>query len=227
MDVSTPEWSSTNNNNVTKATKAADEVTFTPSMSAAAGMEISDATSSQSSPSSQRTLIYRAYRFFKFITIAWSLLLFIAQVVSVIYLPFDGVELVLKIFLSSFSALVILNELEWWGALRNSPLFWNFIPRGYFYAFIGLVSTEENNLKPKPSSPLTDMPVDYTAALFIETSSWAMVAVGILYLLFGLCCGQHYLGRVKDDHSNRVAERERTFEEGVQSDTALSRQMIT
>lgn len=81
-----------------------------------------------------RTSTHRMYRCFKFVTIAWSLLLFIAQVVSVVYLPFDGVELVLKIFLSSFSVLVILNELEWWKALQSSPLFSNFVPRGVSFA---------------------------------------------------------------------------------------------
>ena len=83
-----------------------------------------------SSPTASRTFTHRAYRFFKFVTISVSLLLSIAQIVSVVYLPFDAVEFVLKIFLVSFCLLTILNELECWGALRDSPLLWNFISRG-------------------------------------------------------------------------------------------------
>ena len=77
-----------------------------------------------------RTLLHRIYRLFKFITISISIGLLAAQVLSVIFLPFDEVELVLKIFLSSFSVLIILNEAEWWGMLRGSPLFSHWIPRG-------------------------------------------------------------------------------------------------
>lgn len=83
-----------------------------------------------------RTSTHRLYRCFKFVTVAWALLLLIAQIVSVVFLPFDGVELALKFFVSSFSVLVVLNELECWKALRGSPLFWNFVPRGVsFFLF--------------------------------------------------------------------------------------------
>lgn len=81
-------------------------------------------------PSSNRTKAHRLYRCFKFITSMTALLLLIAQIVSVVYLPFDFVELVLKIFLSGFSVLIILNELEWWSMLQNSPLLTNWITRG-------------------------------------------------------------------------------------------------
>lgn len=84
---------------------------------------------------------------------------------------------------------------------------------------------EENNIK--PSQSIHTLPVDYTAALFIETASWMMVAVGCCYVGFGLICGQRYLNKVRGDYYHRVAERKRIFEEGLQSDSALSRQMIT
>lgn len=77
----------------------------------------------------------------------------------------------------------------------------------YLCQFIGLVSTEENNLKPKSS--LSALPIDYTAALFIETASWAMVCVGTIYFLSGLLCGQRYINRVRDDHTQRLAERKK------------------
>jgi len=97
----------------------------------------------------------------------------------------------------------------------------------YFYVFLGLVSTEENNIKPSKVSVVGNLPVDYTAALFIETASWAMVAVGIIYFLSGLCCAQYYINKVREDHSNRLAERKRIFELGMKSEAALSNQMVT
>lgn len=62
------------------------------------------------------------------------LLLGAAQVVGLVYLPWNiMVELVLKVFISSFAVLVMLNELEWWGMLRDSQLLWNWLSRRYFY----------------------------------------------------------------------------------------------
>jgi len=88
-----------------------------------------------------------------------------------------------------------------------------------------MVSVEENNLK--PSQSLANIPVDYTAALFIETASWMMFVIGCLYVGFGLCCGQRFMNKVREDYSNRLSERKRIFEEGLRSDAALSRQMIS
>ena len=184
-------------------------VSFAP----AAGEEDDNA---QTSSLSQRTFSHKLFRLLKFITALLAVLLLIAQVISLVYLPFDGVELILKIFLSSFCVMIILNELEWWGLLRSSPLLWNWIPRGYLYAFIGVVSVEENNLKPS-SGALNTLPFDYTAALFIETTSWMMFVIGILYIALGLCCCQVYESKVRDNYKNRVAQRKKIFEDGLTS----------
>ena len=84
----------------------------------------------QTSSLSQRTFSHKLFRLLKFVTVLLAVLLLIAQVISLVYLPFDGVELILKVFLSSFCVMIMLNELEWWGLLRASPLLWNWIPRG-------------------------------------------------------------------------------------------------
>ena len=164
-----------------------------------------------------RTLPHRAYRFFKFIIITLSLLLLIAQVVSVVYLPFTGIELLLKIFISSFCILIMLNELHIGKMVTRSPILKNWITRGYLYAFIGLVSLEENNLQPTSAS-LTTLPFDYSAALFIETASTMMLVVGCCYTALGVCCGQRYYNKMISDYTKRLSDRKKMFEEG-QSDT--------
>ena len=189
-------------------------VSFAPTMTATNTMEAE--TNNNSQPSYQRTFSHKLFRLLKFITTIVAVLLLIAQIISLVYLPFDGVELLLKIFLSSFCAMIILNEVEWWGILRASPLLWNWIPRGYLYAFIGLVSVEENNLKPS-SGDLNTLPIDYTAALFIETASWMMFVIGILYISLGLCCCQVYQTKVRENYKERVAERKKIFEDGLTS----------
>ena len=94
----------------------------------------------------------------------------------------------------------------------------------FLFQFIGLVSVEENNVKPNQS--LSNLTIDYSAALFIEVASWSWVAVGCCYVAFGICCGQRYLHNVNEDYSNRLKERKRIFEVGLESDAALSRQMV-
>lgn len=238
---STPEWASGATSIPTKSAQDEESapafqnrntvltsVSFAPSMSANNGMDNMEMTSlnePQLSPSTRRTFAHRAYRFFKFIAIALAFLLLLAQVLSLVFLPFDAHELVLKVFLGSFSILIMLNELEWWGLLKNSPILWNWIPRGYFYAFIGLVSVEENEVK--SDMPLNSIVGSYSAAMFIETVSWMIFAVGVLYSVFGLCCGQLYVNKVRDNYSERLAERKRIFEEGLNSDTAaVSKQLM-
>ena len=79
--------------------------------------------------------------------------------------------------------------------------------------FVGIVSLDENNVR--PNQTLGTLPVDYGAALFIETASLMMVTIGGCYTAFGLCCGQRYLTKVREDYGERLAERKRIFEEGL------------
>ena len=122
MDVSpTPGWASGTD---IATTKTQDYTTGRESYDEESNPVLSDTSAADFSntdsvPSSQRSRGHRMYRFFKCITSLTALLLFIAQIVSVVYLPFDFVELVLKVFLSGFSVFIILNELEWWSMLQN------------------------------------------------------------------------------------------------------------
>jgi len=220
-----PGWANTNDgateeegqplSNTSKSQSVFSRVSFAPPLATANNI-IEAETDNNTQPSYQRTCSHKLFRLFKLITILIAALLLIAQVISLVYLPFDGVELQLKIFLSSYCVVIIMNELEWWDALRSSPLLWNWVPRGYFYAFIGVVSVEENNLKPS-SGALNTLPIDYTAALFIETASWMMFVIGILYILFGLCCCQVYQTKVRENYKERLAERKKIFEDGLNS----------
>jgi len=187
-----------------------------PTMTATNNNVMEAETDNNTQPSFQRTFSHKIFRLLKIITTLVAILLLIAQVISLVYLPFDGVELLLKIFLSSFCVMIILNELEWSGILRSSPLLWNWLPRGYIYAFIGLVSVEENNLKPS-SGALNTLPIDYTAAVFIETASWMMFVMGILYISLSLCCCQLIQTKVRENYKERVAERKKIFEDGLTS----------
>ncbi len=207
------------------------------------------------------------------LNIVFAFFLLIAQVVSVVYLPFDSVEMMLKLFVASFCVMFIMNELETSKILRDSPLLWNWVPRGvsikisnmkvvlrllfqfflcfihvfsgrkkvnpylifrhfshvfdflnlqYFYAFVGVVSVEENNLKPKNASEFSfaTLTSSYSSAMFIEVTSWMMFVLGVMYISFGLLFGQRYHNKLREDYNNRITERRRMLgESGLRSNS--------
>eukprot|EP00970_Alexandrium_tamarense_P012915 scaffold3159_cov191-Alexandrium_tamarense.AAC.3 len=144
-------------------------------------------------PSYKRTCPHRLFRCYKFITMMTAFLVMVAQALSVVCVPFDGIGLVIKVFLTSFCVLIILNELEWWKMLRDSPLFSNWIARG------------ENNLKEFEI-------FGSLSYLFIETASWLMFTFGVLYVLMGLFCCQLYQNKLREDYSKRMAERKKIYD---------------
>mmetsp|Transcript_1756 Transcript_1756/g.3850 ORF Transcript_1756/g.3850 Transcript_1756/m.3850 type:complete len:243 (+) Transcript_1756:152-880(+) len=173
-------------------------------------------------PSNARTWPHKFFRLFKLLNIAFAFFLLVAQAVSVVYLPFDFVELLLKLFVASFCVMFIMNELETSKILRDSPLLWNWVPRGYFYAFVGVVSVEENNLKPRNASEYSfaALTSSYSSAMFIEVASWMMFVLGVLYIIFGLLFGQRYHNKLREDYNNRVTERRRMLgESGLRSNS--------
>ena len=95
------------------------------------------------------------------------------------------------------------------------PLFVTICNRTMLFVrqFLGIVSLDENNVEPIQS--LSTLPVDDAPALFIETASLMMVAIGGCYTAFGLCCGQRYLTKVRKDYADRLEERKRIFEVGL------------
>ena len=125
-------------------------------------------------------------------------------------------ELLLKFFVGSFAILIMLIELEGGAMVTGSPILTNWITRGYLYAFVGLVSMEENNVRPT-SATLTTLPLDYSAALFIETASTMMFVVGCIYAALGLVCGQRLYNKIRSDYKKRLSDNKKLFENG--SDT--------
>lgn len=96
-----------------------------------------------------------------------------------------------------------------------------FIVSQYFYAFIGIVSIEENNLKSSTADySFATLTSSYSAIMFIEVTSWMMFALGVFFIFFGLCCCQRYHAKVREEYTNRMAERKRMFgESGLRSNS--------
>jgi hypothetical protein len=94
--------------------------------------------------------------------------------------------------------------------------------------FLGIVSLEENNVKPNENlkfslSAVSSLSAEISAELFVEVSSLMVTAIGVCYVFFGMCCGQRYLTKIRKDYDDGLAEQRKVSND----DLRLSKQMIS
>lgn len=83
----------------------------------------------------------------------------------------------------------------------------NWIPRGIFYIFLGIITLEQSivvrALDEKRHASTSSRFFD---GIFIVISAWCMLAVGAVYVLFGLFCMQKVMERVRKDEKEKWTE---------------------
>lgn len=131
-------------------------------------------------------------RFLPFIVVVKTLTVFsainmiIGQVVG--GLKHDDMEFIpatMRIYVVLFSSLVIANELGLGKKMMHgSAAFSNWVIRGAFYAFIGVVGLEQNSLASQEKTNV-----------YLTVVAWFMVGVGVLYAVMGALCLQVYYDR--------------------------------
>mmetsp|Transcript_19548 Transcript_19548/g.32461 ORF Transcript_19548/g.32461 Transcript_19548/m.32461 type:complete len:234 (-) Transcript_19548:167-868(-) len=94
----------------------------------------------------------------------------------------DNIEFIpaaVRVYVVIFSSFVILNEMGLGKKLMGgSSFFANWIIRGAFYGYIGLVGLEQNSLASK------------SVGIYATIVAWYMIVCGGLYLIMGLLCLQ-------------------------------------
>lgn len=139
------------------------------------------------------------------ITVVSSLCLVISQILPLFMFSLGQIgvlNLALKVYISLFCIMCMANEVEV-PILKRFGLLQTYPGRGFFYSFMGLICVEEaysERVKDMVAHQLDTFHVGW-AAIFMQITSWLMLAVGVLYMLLGLCC----MKRVKD----RMNENER------------------
>lgn len=107
----------------------------------------------------------------------------------------------LKAYITSFCLVFVAVETDLpIPFLRDSNLFQRYLSRGFLYSFLGLICLEEAYSERvrdivKKSSSLDNVG---WAAIFMQLSSWLMLAVGCLYMLMGVCCLKGLRDRLKE-----------------------------
>jgi hypothetical protein len=115
----------------------------------------------------------------------------------------------LKAYISSFCLVFVAVETDLpIPFLRDSNLFQRYLSRGFLYSFLGLICLEEAYSERvrdivKKSSSLDNVG---WAAIFMQLSSWLMLAVGCLYMLMGVCCLKGLRDRLKEKEKREWRE---------------------
>jgi hypothetical protein len=123
----------------------------------------------------------------------------IGQLLSLFYQEINGaIHYVLRIYVVLFSALVVVNELEWFAFTRESRVLHSWVSRGLLYSFVGVIALQENEVTPQDDNPAVDGAMYYVAA-----ADWAMLGIGMLYFVMGVICLQRIDEKHREDYKNK------------------------
>lgn len=124
----------------------------------------------------------------------------IGQFVGIAFQELGPVSLVLRLYLLALCLLGILVELEW-TKMAQSPVLHNWITRGLFYAFLGILGLQEND-----TASLRDenRVGDKIALTYIKVIAQIMIGIGGFYFCMGALCCQIWYNRQTEDFKRRV-----------------------
>lgn len=131
----------------------------------------------------------------------------IAQLLPFFFAKIGLLQACLRVYMILFTVVFILAEVEVPYIAKNVSSLQNWVLRGLMYSFIGLIGAEEARsvveykaVKGKLKTGMNTKMV----SVFIEASSWAMVVVGLIYLLMGIL----RLKRIKDNRRKKAGDQE-------------------
>jgi len=110
-------------------------------------------------------------------------------------------EVFLRIYVVCGCVLVFMTEVEWTTFTRESKILMNWVTRGLFYAFIGVIGLEEDFVNPAEDPDLTVRKKEIY--IFIQTVAYMMIGCGLLYSVMGMLCLQILCNRYRRDYKKR------------------------
>jgi hypothetical protein len=120
--------------------------------------------------------------------------------------------LALRGYITLFCLLFIATELGTPWVHRTLPLLQYYLSRGFLYSFLGLICAEEaysERVKELIASNSNTNALQHVgwASIFMEVSSWFMLAIGIIYMMLGICCCK----RLRDHHQQKENEARKKY----------------
>jgi hypothetical protein len=162
----------------------------------------------------------------------------VAQCIAITYKGDLQMEIVLRFYMIGFCILVVLNEMEKTQIIRESLVLSNWVGRGIFYSFLGVLGQNlydvgyDNRYRRNgyyggssgSSSSSSNRSGDYNgyygprmpssedfAEWYIWMTSFLLFFIGVIYLIMGACCLQRKLNllRAQYQQSAFVAAQQR------------------
>jgi len=152
----------------------------------------------------KRGCLIRFFLLIQTYALVTNLILLVSQVSTIFIVPItkdDWAYIGLKIYMSILALIFIVIEID----RPSTPFFKNagflkaFLSRGYLYTFCGLICAEEivnekaynvmENAQDASKWLSTVFEVSWFSLLNL-IASWALVVLGIIYILMGICCLQ-------------------------------------
>eukprot|EP00977_Amphora_coffeiformis_P002641 scaffold510_cov155-Amphora_coffeaeformis.AAC.5 len=97
-------------------------------------------------------------------------------------------ETCLRLYMILFVSVFVLCEMEIGYFVEHLASMQNWIVRGIMYSFLGFIGESESKSLLVNLRPHVKISVDTKiTSLFITISSWAMVLVGAVYFIMGVC----------------------------------------
>jgi hypothetical protein len=134
-----------------------------------------------------------------------SLLMCISQFVGLALQATTNIQYVVHIYGILLSVLAMMTELGWTSIVTDSKILNNWISRGIFYTFIGMIGLMQDEAEPlkKDNESIGGRNVDM---MFIYVVAYLMIACGVLYFCMGILCLQVLARKQREEHKENVKE---------------------
>ncbi|GAX26264.1 hypothetical protein FisN_16Lh093 [Fistulifera solaris] len=148
----------------------------------------------------RRSCALRSFTILSSIAIVVSAVLLGAQMAAMAVFHFLFMPNVLRLYIVAFCIILILTELRIKALVPTT--YDNWVYRGFLYSFIGLIGVvmAEANEVEERSLETRQMIVH----LIMLGASYAMFALGVIYMSMGLCCLRDLLERMRADYDADV-----------------------
>jgi len=158
----------------------------------------------------------------RYMAILASCMMFAMQIVPLVILGHEStwLQIAVRLYLAIFCLSFVVTESRIPFLRKISSPHNNWILRGFFYSFVGLIGMEQDiavkveeiatgtkKFKFGTSSVLGPDFGTLFASLFMSLTTWIMISVGVIYTILGLLCMQAWYERLDKEYREKAKEQ--------------------
>lgn len=154
-----------------------------------------------------RSCLYTLFVIFSSLAVFITGMMVLAQILNVAILKSTKgviIQHILRVYVLVFCIMFILAELQFERFLKLVPSMKNWMYRGFLYSFVGIIGIEESYAALAEEYPQMPSLQEGMVSLFLRISSYAMFAVGLIYIAMGLLCLRGVWERLKISYDEQV-----------------------